>query len=322
MPSTFPSLLGGVFALLLLLPAVAPAGHHGHDHTHVDPALDRPPTATRYDVDAQAPWAASEYDGVQFQSDAPDNTTLPSIHAIYVHPTDAPNRFGQFAAMFQADARQASERFTTLYGRALRLDERLGDNGTPYLDITVVRSTYKAKDLSSSKQFALLMADLRARGLATNPDKKYLVWLDAKSPYCGQAELAQDTVRAPTNRNELSSIAAVYRPWDAKLATGGFCRGRSAGHELGHALGALQSVAPNAYDGAHCKDSAEDVMCNIVKGALDTGAPVLDYRQNDYWDPAADPAGASSTKLNWWAVNLSRFLCPSTNCNEPNIPQY
>jgi hypothetical protein len=296
--------------------------HVGHVHGADPVALD-PVVSSNYDADVKAAWTASEYDGVQLTSDAPDRTALPQIHAIYLYPSDAPNRFGTFAAMFQADARQASSLYERLFGRKLRFDERVDASGRVLLDITVVRSTKTTKQLVSSTQFSVLATELRARGLANNPDKKYLVWLDAKSSYCGQAELPQDRARSIANLNERSSIAAIYRPYDLRLTTtGGFCRGRTAAHELGHALGALQRGAPSAYDGAHCNDSAEDVMCNLVKGIKDTGPATIDWSRNDYWDPAADPGSGSTAKLPWWTVNLSRFLCPSLDCSLPNTTDY
>jgi hypothetical protein len=294
----------------------------GHAHVHSDPVAMDPVKMTKYDVDAHAAWHPSEYDGLAYAADAADLTTLPTVHAIYLHGSDAPNRFGQFAAMFQADARQASARFTTLFGSGIRFDERAVPSGRPLLDITVVRSLNTQRKLSERQQFSLIANELRSRNIASNPNKKYLVWADVKSSYCGQSELAQDTARNAANRNELSTISVIYRAWDAKLATGGFCRGRSAAHELGHALGALQRVAPNAYDGAHCNDSPEDVMCNIVRGAADTGDATVDWRRDDYWDPAADPAAGSDRRLSWWTINLSRFICPTSGCSQPNSPRY
>jgi hypothetical protein len=158
--------------------------------------------------------------------------------------------------------------------------------------------------------------ELSARGL-TNPNKKYAVWLDAGSQYCGQGHLYQDTRRSSANYNEGRTLAVVYRPYSSSdTTTGGFCRGRTLLHEVGHNMGALQNVAPNAFDGAHCDDSAEDVMCYTSRTSNDTGGPVFDWANDDYWDPAATPAGG--VKLAWWTANLSRFVCPPAGCGQPN----
>ena len=299
--------------------------HRLHPHTHgpdgkiLDPRGKVP--AAPYDVDAHAPWSASQYDGRAFTSDHQDLTTLPTVHAVYMYPSDGANRFAQFAAMFQADAYDASRLLG--YGRAVRWDERLGADGvTRYLDITVVRSSNRARKLGGSNQFSLVGQELTNKGL-TNPNKKYIVWLDAGSRYCGQGQLYQDATRAPSNYNQRRLYSVVYRPYSTTdPATGGWCRGRTAMHEIGHTLGAVQTKAPNVSDGAHCNDSAEDVMCYRTSSPPDTGPAVFDYATNDYWDPAADPSQTSGVKLGWWTVNLSKFICPLSGCADPNNPAY
>jgi hypothetical protein len=299
---------------------------HGPDGLRLDPrgpaAADAP-----YDVDAHAPWAASQWDGGTFTTDQPDLTTLPTVHAIYMYPSDKPSRFSQFAAMFQADARDASRLMG--HGRAVRWDERLGADGiTRYVDITVIRSSQRSNKLGGANQFSLVGKELSNRGF-TNPNKKYAVWLDANSRYCGQGQFYQDPTRAPSNYNERRLYGVVYRPYaTGDPLTGGFCRGRVLMHELGHTMGAVLSNAPNESDGAHCNDSAEDVMCYRTSNPPDTGSAIFDYSSNDYWDPAADPSIAPEdprygTKLGWWTVNLSRFLCPTSDtCSQPNNPAY
>ena len=299
----------------------APTPHtHGPDRKSLDPRAKAP--GATYDVDAHATWSASEYDGKAFTTDQRDTTTLPTVHAVYMYPSDGANRFSKFAAMFQADARDASRLLG--YGHAVRWDERIGADGTtPYLDITVVRSSHRARKLGGSNQFNLVGQDLTNRGL-TSPNKKYVVWLDAGSRYCGQGQLYQDPTRSASNYNERRLYSVIYRPYSTTdPATGGFCRGRTVMHEVGHTLGAVQTAAPNISDGAHCNDSAEDVMCYRNSSPPDTGPAVFDYATNDYWDPAADPSLAAGDpryglKLGWWTVNLSRFVCPLSGCANPN----
>jgi hypothetical protein len=289
--------------LLMLLVSAAPALAHSEEPKSHGPdtkALDkrgRTPAAT-YAVDNHAPWSASEWDGQTFTSDQPDTTSDPTVHAIYLYPSNKPSRFSQFAAMFQADARQANDLIYNLYGRGVRFDNRAGG----YLDVTAVRSSSADKKLSGGRQFNLVHNELISKGF-NNPNKKYLVWLDSGSRYCGQGQLYQDTRRTQANNNNLRTTAIVYRPYaTGDPATGGFCRGRTALHEVGHNLGALQGVAPNAFDGAHCDDSAEDVMCYTSATSNDTGGPAFDYGNDDYW-------GA----LSWWTVDLNRFVC-TTPC--------
>jgi hypothetical protein len=290
----------------------ANAQTHGPDPISLDArGRGRPGAAALpYDVDFQVPWTASQWSAPAVTTDQPDPTTLPQFHAIYLYPSNMPSRFAQFAAMIQADARQASDRLNTL-GKAVRWDNRTDG----LLDITVVRSANNAKRLGSGSQFNLVSSEIASKGFK-QANKKYVVWLDAGSQYCGQGELYQDTKRTAANSNELKTTAIVYRPYANDATSGGFCRGRTAGHEMGHNMGALQKVAPHAFDGAHCNDSAEDVMCYTSATSNDTGGAVFDYGRDDYWDPATG-------KLGWWTVNLSKFLCPSpTTCSSPANPVY
>ncbi|MEY2477683.1 MAG: hypothetical protein QOG87_2998 [Actinomycetota bacterium] len=291
------------------------AHSHGPDGVDLDGRGRGKPgvvAAPPYAVDAHAPWSSGQWTGGTQTSDVADANALPQFHAIYMYPSNGTSRFSQFAAMIQADARQASDRLNAL-GKAVRWDTR---NGGTLIDITVVRSSNTAKRLGSASQFTLVKNEIASRGL-NKTNKKYIVWLDAASQYCGQGELYQDTRRTAANNNELKTTAIVYRPYPTNdPATGGFCRGRTAMHEMGHNLGAVQGVAPHAFDGAHCNDSAEDVMCYTSATSFDSGGAAFDFGNDDYWDPSA-------SKLGWWTVNLSKYLCPSpTTCASPANPAY
>lgn len=302
----------------------AHARTHGPDGLALDPRGPAP--AAAYAVDALAAWDKAEYDGGAFGTDQPDLTDLPTFHAVYLYPADQSSRFAPFAAMFQADAREVSAMLNRLYGRGIRFDMRSAAGGGQLLDITVVRSRWRARELSRSNQFNLVANELAANGL-TSSDKKYVVWLDAGSRACGQGNLYHDTARSSANANEGPTTAVVYRPYRSDVTTGGFCRGRTLLHELGHNMGALQRIAPHSFDDAHCDDSAEDAMCYTSATSVDTGGPAFDYNNDDYWDPTAvpvqPPAVPSTVKLPWWTVNLSRFVCPlGGDCSRANTPEY
>ncbi len=292
------------------------AGTHGPDGL----ALYRPgraPANHPYEVDHPATWDPAQYDDKAFTVDQEDRLATPTVHAIYLYPSNGSNRFAQFDAMFQADAAQASALVESLYGTGVRFDMR---GGTPtsknpdgvFLDITVMRSRYNAKQLGSSRQFSLVRDEVAAK--FNDPDKKYVVWLDAGSRYCGQGELYQDARRdAELNNNQKRTTAIVYRPYSTTNADGGFCRGRTLLHEIGHNLGALQKVAPNAFDGAHCDDDNNDVMCYPSSTQPTSAGSAFDYGNDDYWDPAP------GSPLAWWTVNLSRFVCTTGNCSGFNL---
>ena len=307
---------------------VATEHTHGPDGVELD-RRGRPMAEAPYQVDAHAPWSASDYDGLGPTTNQSDGIRagLPMFHAVYVYPSDKKDypltRFKTYAAMFQADARDASRLLETLYGRAIRFDERQSlVLGKPLLDITVVKSQYNSRQLAGTNQFNLVNNDLaRVFPAAANPNTKYVAWLDAGSQYCGQGNLWHDTTRSAGNPNDGRTLAVVYRPYTGSVndgKTGGFCRGRTLRHELGHTMGALQEQAPHAYDKAHCDDSAEDTMCYTGQTNVDPGGADFDYNNDDYWDPLANPRyvgtypeTAPEGKLPWWTVNLSAFLCNS-----------
>ena len=272
------------------------------------------------------PWSPADYDGLALSQDAADLTTLPSVHAVYVYPSDGANRFAQFAAMFQRDARRASDTLTSLYGRGLRFDERLGaDGATRYLDISVIKSRYTAARLGGDSQFSLVRDDLSRAGF-TKSSKKYLVWLDAPSRLCGQSDSPMDRRRSAKNSAEGRTVSAIYRYYDSGNEQGGFCS--PVLHELSHAMGAVQPSAPH-YTGGHVNDNANDIL-GVIASAIPYDPAVgrfYDYGTDDYWDPAADPSIAPGDprhgrKLGWWTTNLSRFVCPVSGCQNPSTPNY
>jgi hypothetical protein len=212
------------------------------------PAPARVPTsAATLTTQGPAQWTTADYDGVALTKDAPDLDELPAVHGVYVYPSDQPSRFADYAAYFQAEQRRASSFLVSATGMAFRWDERRSADGTRLLhDITVVRSKATLRSLSSTRQFSLVGDALKAAGL-TDPDKKYYVWLDAKSENCGQAQGMYDQVRGPQNKAEASSYAVSYRPNTTDplySGPGGWCN--PVIHELSHGLGAVNPSSPTA----------------------------------------------------------------------------
>lgn len=277
-------------------------------------------------------WSAADYDGVALTTDAPDTTDLPTVHAVYMHPADRPSVFDQYAASFQAEHRRASAFLTTAAGMAFRWDKRTSSDGRVLDDITVVKSRYKHATLAGASGFSYVGEALKQAGL-TDPDKKYFVWLDVRSDragLCGQSQAAPDARRAADNAAQRSTYAVAYKVDNERYASnGGFCN--PVLHELLHGTGAVAEHMPHYYEGGHCNDDANDVMCTIGAspgGALDPSrSRTLDGGNDDYLDPAADLADTTGATLPHWTVNLSRFWCPPSaadetqpDCGQPNEP--
>jgi hypothetical protein len=245
-------------------------------------------------------------------------------HAVYMIAADSPDRFSSFATGIQTDAFQASALLESTYSRAIRYD--MGTNcGPQYLDISVVRMPQTAAQMtalagSSSGTFDAVTHALDAAGFQTiqptdtlsqaaQRTRNYVVWLDAPAPNgtCGQAAIYDDPSRADSNLNNYGGKAAIV----FRNGSDAFCSSNAARHEIGHNLGALQSVAPHAFDGSHCNDAYEDTMCYSNSPQVGNGqrGQFFDYNNDDYWDPP------HAAPLPWWTVNLNRFLCPDAGCN-------
>jgi hypothetical protein len=208
------------------------------------------------------------------------------------------------------------------YGRAIRFD--LGTScGAQYLDISVVRMRQTTAELQALARTPNGTYDATTRALdgagfqtiqpndslddAAARTRNFIVWLDAPAPSgsCGQAAIYDDPTRSADNLNNLGGKAAVvFRNGD------GFCSSNAVRHEIGHNLGALQPVAPHAFDGAHCNDAYEDTMCysNAPLVADGQRGQFFDYGNDDYWSLPGKP-------LAWWTVDLNQFLCRDETCN-------
>src|SRR3954466_7376754 len=243
-------------------------------------------------------------------------------HGVYMVAADAPDRFGVLATSMQTDAFQASSLLESSYGRAIRFD--IGTScGPQFLDISVVRMAETSAQMAALARtpdgtFDAVTRALDAAGFETiQPSdtmeeaaartRNYVVWLDAPAPAgtCGQATIYDDPTRGPDNLNNFGGKAAiVFRNGD------GFCSSNAVRHEIGHNLGALQRVAPHAFDGSHCNDAYEDTMCYPSSPLVGDGqrGRFFDYGNDDYWSLPGSP-------LPWWTVDENRFLCPDASCN-------
>jgi hypothetical protein len=308
-------------AAALAFPAIASA-HAGHAHpqTHgPDPAT--PGLKARASADA-APWCGAAQAADETRNELSNGDYR--YHAVYLVAADAPDRFASLAPQIQSGAFRATELLERLYDRAIRFD--MGTScGSQFLDISVVRSALTTADFAraSSRANGTLTAvasSLAAAGFPTlstgDSDSKarrlkrnWIVWLDAPAPKrsCGEAQVYDDPARSQSNWNNYGGkLGVVFR------SRAGFCGPAAVRHEIGHTLGAMQSSAPNAFDGMHCDDAYEDTMCYPHAEKRGGGAfenEFFDYGNDDYWDP---PKGKP---LGWWTANLNRFVCQSASCN-------
>jgi hypothetical protein len=313
----------GLATLLAALTGAAAAPAAPAQRTHgPDAATAAAPIAG---VARASDWCANADQGANQFDNGPYR-----YRAVYVHPADRPSRLANVGGELEAAAFGASGLIERLYGRAVRFDV-----GTPCgrgrLDIASVRLPLTYDQLAAiaaaggSATFDAVAEGLRAGGFAMPAGdapveqlapltENFLVWLDAPAPArsCGQGTALLDSTRTEANLNNLGGkLALIFRRGDE------FCGPDTIRHEIGHNLGALQLDAPNTTDGVHCNDAFEDTMCGADAPQVADGAfngLFFDYGNDDYWDP---PHGQP---LAWWTVNLSRFLCPTSDCNRPDPP--
>src|SRR3954447_342733 len=308
----------------LASPTVGAPSTHGPDPAAVAAGAEAPAVPVHAKPRA-AKLVPSAWCGTESSSDnlvnEVDNGPF-RYHGVYMVAADAPDRFGVLATSMQTDAFQASSLLESSYGRAIRFD--IGTScGPQYLDISVVRMAESSAQLASLARtpdgtFDAVTRALGAAGFPTiQPSdttdeaaahtRNYLVWLDAPAPAgtCGQATIYDDPSRGAENLNNFGGKAAiVFRNGD------GFCSSNAARHEIGHNLGALQRIAPHAFDGSHCNDAYEDTMCYPNSPLVGDGqrGQFFDYGNDDYWSLPGSP-------LPWWTIDENRFLCPDASCN-------
>lgn len=275
-----------------------------------EPIAAPEPVEPTPEVAAAGAWCGENRDSDDLQHEVANGSG--KFHVIYAYPADYPNRLNQLASYLQWSSLEASNIVARTHGRALRYD--LGTScGPVYVDISAVRLSRTAAQLDrdlGNPPFWSVANELSSRGF-NSPDKNYLVFLDSpERHYCGEGAGYGDNTRGSSNLNQGGGrYAIVYRPFDPANSAGGFCGGAALHEEL-HVLGAVPPAAPHNDGSGHCNDAREDIMCGNAPSR--GGGPYVDWGEDDYWDP---PGG----QLGWWAVNLSRYICPTSGCNDVRL---
>ena len=212
-------------------------------------------------------------------ADRPDEAVGPQVHVVYVVPADRPDLgldmngtiaswVGTFNDWLANQTGGVRVRFDTFQGQP---------------DISFIRLAEPDASLSAqagTENYSILN-ELGNAGLIT-PTKKYLVIVEGtNSGACGWgggpvAALYLDGTQA--------GISCSNLPWPMVV-----------GHEVFHALGAVDACAPH-YLGGHTSD-AGDLMSALELTAF----PTLDPGHDDYYGPPGDdhlpatcPAGANT----------------------------
>ena len=211
----------------------------------------------------------------------PDVTRSYAVHVVYVHAAGAPDRFAEWAPRIVGDAAAMDAWWRTQDAtRALRFDlTTVAACTTPYgaLDLSSVGLRQPVGGIDGA--FRTIRAQLASGFGFREPEKAYLVYFDGPTGQVGNERICGQGAEGGTFG--LPGVAVVYLD-SCGASTGDAVRPIVAIHELLHVLGAVDDPAPNACEGGHVCDAADDLMTSSLSGGeLETR--VLDAGRNDYY---------------------------------------
>lgn len=232
-------------------------------------------------------------------------------------------RAAEVSAIFEVSARQP-------VGGTPRYVRWLTDANCN-LDITAVRILGNEVALDSFSP--RLIPRLTGLGYS-NPDRKYLVWVDTGaspnivSGTCsGVATLyTHDDPRPTVNYN---NVNGGFTRVDDKCLFAMFDQvgGKVEAHELMHTFGAVQNTAPNATPYGHCRDDY-DLMCYVDGPSVTMiqpyrcGSPEemrFDCQDNDYF--STNPPDGSYLDTRWNIANSDWLAAEPGQAQAPDPPQ-
>ncbi|WP_329081422.1 RICIN domain-containing protein [Streptosporangium sp. NBC_01469] len=239
-----------------------------------------------------------------------DGVSGKRVQMLYVREPSMPDRYNQFMPMFQAWLASADDVFNDAaaekgQSRHIRFVTKTVPGGCQIVIQPVVVPAGSLATLASS------IAALRGLGYEL-PDRKYFMFTESTA-LCGTAQLYKDDRPGPENYN---NFATTYGRVDATPN----CFGANAfTHELGHALGAVQTSAPNSDGKGHCSD-LYSTMC--YGGTPTWSCPewksnlVPDCNHDDYFNMAPEPGSYLDT--HWNIANNDFLIKGNTAASAPH----
>ncbi len=181
--------------------------------------------------------------------------------------------------------------------------------------------------VSGIRSLSGMISELKAKGF-NRSDRKYLAWVDtASAGYCGIAEIYIDdkgiTTPGLSTSNYSNGHPSVKGTFGRVDTTCWGLANSVEAHELVHMLGGVQTSAPRATAGYHCRDES-DRMCyvdgaGVVMSQLCAVADerLLDCNNDDYFN--TNPV-AGSYLATRWNVADNAFLAPHHPGSAPSPP--
>jgi len=236
-----------------------------------------------------------------------DGTSGKRVQALYVRPSDRPDRSAQVVPLIRQWAAETDDVFARS-AAAVGAVRHIRFVTTADCALDVQQATISS---SSDDTLGATIIALANQGY-DRPDRRYLVWMDS-TVLCGIANYYLDERAGLDNANNGNGPqpGAVARI-DAGC-WGLAARGESVeAHELLHTLGGVEPTAPHATPLGHCTDES-DRMC------YDDGSPgfvahqtcpladeaLFDCNHDDYFNPSPPPSSYLATH---WDTARSDFL--------------
>ena len=350
--------LGGPFAVVLLLLALAPAAiAHGEaepNHRDTGAQLAGADINRALAVAGMARTLAPDlpqflpttWCGSERTTDDTVHAAFPSsaaqIKVVYAHASDQTDKFATWRDSLQADVSRIEQYLALQTGgrRALRFD--MGTEcGPQYVDIQVVhltqaRTYYSDNAFDSADDFDHLLDEIApAIGPAAGPRDVFVLaeGLTDETDEWGIAQVQpDDRVDAANVSNAGGLMATMWTNPGTAPAPSGW-QPTVMLHEITHNLGGVQQTSPHHTSGWHCVDG-QDVMCypdgspeaasynpNVCPQAGGAIPQTYDCGHDDYFNP--DPAVGSYLDTHW-NVYSSVFMgaCAKlgTACGDNIVP--
>lgn len=234
-----------------------------------------------------------------------DESSEPHGLAVYVQPSDLPNRHAEMTSDIQMQIETAN---AMLRAEAAEFGTDISYRmactaGRPKV-VRVVATATRA-----TITFDAIVNDLKSQGFSDS-HQKYWIWLDGPQGlggFGGFGSIENSSANAPNNSNNFGPSYAVT--FGYTHAQGGWF---VMMHEAGHNLGAVQNTAFMSSGGWHCNDG-QDVMCYADGGSKSNYNPGVctvlhfDCRHDDYFNPR--PPSGSYLSRSWnLAAPIDRFV--------------
>jgi hypothetical protein len=316
-------------ALYFSFTSLPASAHEGHVHDELpsmsiaettcgeDGLCSHGPDPAPPGVDPSVPDQPADFQASSFAICDGNGVSGRRVQVMYVHASDTPDRYSEFVDSFRGWAAE---------GDAVYQASAQETGGMRYIRfvhdadcrITVLRVTVSP---SGDDNFWNLTDELKWQLDFTQPDRKYLVFLDSNHPdFCGQADVVSLNINANAS-DPRPSVNPNNNPYGfAVIYNGCWSSNVTIAHELGHTFGAVQRDAPNASRWDHCTDEW-DVMCYDDQSGYKLTYPCADYAHNerldcnhdDYFSTAPNPGPYLSTHWNiansgWLGTSGARLV--------------